>query len=78
MRLNRPPTDVHHLTPSTEAGPGEVPSVPARMPCRGPNALVFLDRPQISPVKVSTPRGKPCLSLVKGESHDRCARREMQ
>jgi len=24
MRLNRPPTDVHHLTPSTEAGPGEV------------------------------------------------------
>lgn len=66
MRLNRPPTDVHHLTPSTEAGPGEVPSVPARMPCRGPNTLVALDRPQISPVKGVHPKGQAVLIPSEG------------
>lgn len=66
MRLNRPPTDVHHLTPSAEAGPGEVPSVPARVSCRGPNTLVSLDRLQISPVVGVHPKGQAVLIPSEG------------
>lgn len=68
MRLNRPPTDVHHLTPSTEAGPGEVDRrpVPARASCWGPNALVSLDRLQISPVVGVHPKGQTVLIPSEG------------
>jgi len=67
MRLNRPPTDVHHLTPSTEAGPGEVYRRPVpRVPCSGPNALVSLDRLQISPVVGVHPKGQTVLIPSEG------------